>query len=48
MRMYTVKNMIGKVYHITAETKWHAISKAVALDNGQFPTFSYRVMDKQI
>lgn len=48
MRMYTVINIKGVKHNVTAETIWHAISKAVALDSGKYKTSSYKVFEKWI
>lgn len=48
MRMYTVINPKNIKHSVIAESVWHAISKAVALDNGKYKTSSYKVFEKWI
>jgi hypothetical protein len=43
MKSYTIVNPDGKKHYITAETHWHAISKAVYFDNAKFKTNQYKI-----
>jgi hypothetical protein len=42
MKSYTVINPDGKKHYITAESVWHAISKAVYFDQAKFRTNQYK------
>jgi hypothetical protein len=46
MKSYVVINPEGKKHYITAESVWHAISKAVYFDNAKFKTNQYKTYSR--